>query len=283
MDFDSILGAGRRKVAHKGQSHAILSLNQFSRSLALLVLALLMPVASQAMTFQSLVHETCKFRGEPLESYREESLSTCIDLTSGSIETTNLEGCGYWHVRYAAERWCRNAQPDDTCIGNPIQLSTLTKVQTETDYQTGGLFPVSIRRTYSSDSSVGAGAFGPGWHGDYERYMMLSVLDNGQYVLYIRSANGSEIRFNPSTGAFVTPGVEGKVYARPQVNNQQEWVYQKPDGSEDVYLSDGLILDQKMLLIESTSPTGDRKTFSYSNGRLATMTCLENRWADRRK
>jgi RHS repeat-associated protein len=91
--------------------------------------------------------------------------------------TTNFE-CPNGLFRHAPgvclpypERPC-----DDDCenkAGNPILISNGTKLETMTDFSTGGSHPLEFRRYYRSIMSSPFGRLGMGWSSTYDRMLVL--------------------------------------------------------------------------------------------------------------
>ena len=60
-------------------------------------------------------------------------------------------------------------QPDFCPAGNPINQRTGNKLQSETDYQGTGDFPLAFKRYYNSELSVLSSAMGANWRHSYDR------------------------------------------------------------------------------------------------------------------
>lgn len=59
---------------------------------------------------------------------------------------------------------CSDAK-DNTCAGNPINLSNGSKYQKETDYMGSGEYPLSVTRYYQSSRSSTQNGMGINWNG----------------------------------------------------------------------------------------------------------------------
>ncbi|MDE2274722.1 MAG: hypothetical protein KGK09_00350, partial [Burkholderiales bacterium] len=66
--------------------------------------------------------------------------------------------------------------PESPTSDNPVKLSTGEKIQDETDFSSGGLYGLSLQRTYRSASTAGS-MFGPHWLSNFE-YPRLAIAFN---------------------------------------------------------------------------------------------------------
>lgn len=99
-----------------------------------------------------------------------------LDVHHDDSDGTNHLSCSTLHLSNYCRRYCANANQDScpstsssttssfsSVIGNPINIADGSKVQHEIDFQTGGLFPLRIERTYSSAVKMPEGNFGYKW------------------------------------------------------------------------------------------------------------------------
>jgi len=111
--------------------------------------------------------------------------STYTCPSGGNLSGTsciNAPACATSQTRNATTGACESSlagiplrntgkPPVCSCAGNPINIGTGNKYQSETDYQGAGDFPRVFERTYNSDASTVSERFGTGsgWRHSYER------------------------------------------------------------------------------------------------------------------
>lgn len=168
---------------------------------------------------------------------------------------------------------CAGAQNQCSAIGNPIDISTGTKIQRETDYSTGGAFPLIVQRNYSSGPSQGGGQFGPNWSG-FGEAKIRTVKNSGTWYVTVIRPNGERWRYqwNPVLDGTTTSTQQGMTAQLTALNFQGGQIYQLlfKDGSFEIYqlnlaqFEANNEYDSKLWWEEN--PAGLQKTYSYDQG-----------------
>ncbi len=164
---------------------------------------------------------------------------------------------------------------DSMSVGNPINVGTGNKFQSETDYRSGGASPLEFTRTYNSalkfvrasvvNTAVVSASLGSNWRGSYDRSIitygaspiLASVIRQDGRTLYFRPIANSAVWQSDSdiTDVLVSttspsPGYQLTLAA---------------DDSVEKYNSSGQLLS-------ITSRTGVTQTMTYSGGHLIQVT-----------
>lgn len=190
----------------------------------------------------------------------------------------------------------KNAGPSCPCVGNPINPGSGNKYEIVTDFQGGGLFPLTFRRTYNSGIAYEAGgstgadqSVGIGWTNDAAAHLSIylqpqtyfTCTDNTgtQYIcpnitgdsvgsVTVWHGDGSqevftgEFNLNGSLDSVVTPeqGSHGHLSYLGGV-----FTYQRTDGYSELYNSVG-----QLTAVKDTH--GLQQTYTYTNGQLTSIT-----------
>ena len=168
----------------------------------------------------------------------------------------------------------------ELCVGNPIHLATGNKFQSERDYASAGAEPLVFDRFYNSQGTA-TGELGH-WRHSYSRSIE-PVNDAGANVVVVNRPSGQRLAFYRAEDRWVPSWdteaeleeingeyVPGSTYLddsdeswktdEPVVSNDG-WRYLLPDGSIEVYDTDG-----RLLAFER--PSGNVLSLSYQNGHL---------------
>ncbi len=140
--------------------------------------------------------------------------------------------------------------PDFCPSGNPINQRTGNKIQSETDYQGAGPFPLVFTRYYNSEASVLGARLGANWRHTYDRAVNAAV---------VFRPDGKAFEYDPSTLTSqpnITHKLE-KLFSQP--NTFSGWRFtNSDDDSVEIFNVNG-----KLLSI--TSRTGLVQTLSYDS------------------
>lgn len=148
-------------------------------------------------------------------------------------------------------------RPDFCPAGNPINQRTGNKIQSETDYQGSGPFPLVFTRYYNSEASVLGAKLGANWRHTFDRAVNAGV---------VFRPDGKAFEYNPST-----------LTAQPNITHRLERLFSPSNtfsgwrftNSDDDSIE---VFDVNGKLLSITSRTGLAQTLSYdSSGRLSSV------------
>jgi YD repeat-containing protein len=100
-------------------------------------------------------------------------------------------------------------------VGNPINLTTGAKMQSESDYADyahphNANFPLSLNRYYNSRAIKHPGQFGSNWRSNYDRLLEQQTAGDGSVYIYAYRPQGKRLRFL-SDGANGWSSLDGAV------------------------------------------------------------------------
>ncbi|MES9994269.1 MAG: RHS repeat-associated core domain-containing protein, partial [Candidatus Thiodiazotropha sp.] len=180
-----------------------------------------------------------------------------------------------WCAKYCA------GDEEDVCEGNPIQLSSGTKLHAETDFQGLGEFPLVLRRHFSTAWDVPSGNWGEHWLGtDSARLSLVNTSTEGDTYTAVRP-NGEYIKFTwISGGGGETRPLKPDTKETLTLYNHEDgyiWVLRFPDGTDEIYdfdlqaFTDDQRFESKLQWRKYLG--GLRHTYAYDDeGRLETIT-----------
>ena len=176
--------------------------------------------------------------------------------------------------QWACEDQCAGADSCPSTAGNPIDISSAEKIQTESDYLGVGAFPLEIKRYYGTDSLRPEGHYGQQWADHYERYIIVRRYGEDPDYTYQVTAyrpSGREIRFDGFLNPF-NPATTESITFIEFGPGSGEWTLTLNNNQIETYQS-ALLLDQKEPLISIANPQGITQTLTYDvNNNLATVT-----------
>jgi len=141
-------------------------------------------------------------------------------------------------------------RPDFCPAGNPINQRTGNKIQSETDYQGVGSFPLVFTRYYNSEASVLGARLGANWRHTFDRAVNAGV---------VFRPDGKAFEYNQSTLAS-QPNITHKLEQLfSQSNTFSGWRFTNSDDDSVE------IFDVKGTLQSITSRTGLVQTLSYDS------------------
>ncbi len=144
-----------------------------------------------------------------------------------------------------------------TQIGNPIDLGTGNKLQTETDFRSRRLAGLHFVRHYNSVLAETDSGLGHGWRYSYQR----AIVSEGEDAATIWRDDGSQYRFERRDGQWRPPLgiVEQLATIDDEHGTRIGWRYTAADGSIEHYDADGRLL-------RLDHPAGQSQTLHYDNG-----------------
>lgn len=212
--------------------------------------------------------------------------TTCVALLGRIPDGVNSLSCPSLHQNNWCNQYCADVKDQCTNVGNPIQLSTGAKIQTETDYINKGLYPLKVERFYSSAPGAPTGNFGEKWTGIANSHIVARSDGFGNGTYTVATANGNYIKFyGPSDISFngITTAYKSTNTATLTAFNYgfdgypQIWQLAYKDGREEVFEFDLNAFintgnyDSK--LIWRRHPNGLTHSFTYdTQGRIETIT-----------
>jgi RHS repeat-associated protein len=187
-------------------------------------------------------------------------------------------------------------EPAQPAVGNPIDVATGNKLQTETDYRGSGSSPLSFSRYYNSyfarinapDPQTPAFVVGAAWQADYFQEIAYSTL-SGIGTAFVYRPDSQRIIFSESGGAFAGPddlvGVQ-LTAQRDTYGAITGWTLKLASDTVEAYGPDGKLLsitnrngvsqtlayDGSGQLASVTDSFGHQLLFSFTNGRLTGVT-----------
>ncbi|HEX8483144.1 MAG TPA: DUF6531 domain-containing protein [Allosphingosinicella sp.] len=127
-------------------------------------------------------------------------------------------------------------------VGDPCSLSTGAKVETVTDYSSGGPYPIEIKRNYRSMQMPTAGdskAMGLGWRTDLDGRKI--DIEYSQYNMVVAREDGTQLRFlNPNQYAY---GYWNPHSVEVWYENGGQWVQGVPDAKVKLRQVDYITFD----------------------------------------
>ena len=172
--------------------------------------------------------------------------------------------------------------------GDPINNTTGTLLQIDTDYIGAGAFPLVLRRTYNSpppSAEALPGPFGANWSHSYSAHIRLV----SPTLVQVVSADGKTLAFDVSTDGLwpASPIINSDLVLLTDGNgNLSGWRYKT--GSDDIEtydaagkllsittragLTQSLKYNDQDLLETVTDPFGRTLTFAYDGQRVSSVT-----------
>ena len=147
-------------------------------------------------------------------------------------------------------------------VGNPVQVASGAKVQTETDLVAGTSDPLRVDRTYRSLHKSWSGqSAGVGWSFSFDRDF---AIDRGLFNTSIPTVtgsfgDGSVFAFSPrSDGTFVSK-YDKRLSLKALSSAYDDWLLTTADGRVERYKK----IDDEFKMVSSYSAGGDSATYSF--------------------
>jgi RHS repeat-associated protein len=180
-------------------------------------------------------------------------------------------------------RQCVEAKPDpnrgcsaDAMEGNPCNLATGNKYQSELDYRAAAGSALEYKRYYNSDVTTPLGSHGKQWRGSFDRYLVFSfdasvtAAHSGPHEAYVQREDGRIIHYYLSDP--ITPKSAGTVETLREVNSTT-WEFVDADGNVETYklaIGNGIYSDFARL--ESIRyASGQTLTLQYNSSGLLSV------------
>jgi RHS repeat-associated protein len=169
------------------------------------------------------------------------------------------------NVKCAKVQQATCERPEDQC-GNPIQLSTRAKVQTESDYQSASESLLALRRTYNSEGFFSADGslngsprnFGRFWRHNYERRIQ-QVLNSPSVTAIAERADGKIKKFDANGDEMLNFGsAREKLIAVRNAGQLTGWTYTTSADEVESY-------DPSGRLVSIKSRNGKKQLLTYSD------------------
>lgn len=172
----------------------------------------------------------------------------------------------------------------DKKAGNPVIIASGNKVQSETDFSSGGELGLYLTRNYNHHWD-GSGIFGPHWVSNYDLKLSFSsatgmrcIAEPGAPIdcnlrnidsIYAHRPDGKKLKFtwNATRGRWVDskPDSIEWLQAAEIDDTTREWIFHTESNAVEVYNNNGEILS-------ATNEQGLTLNFAYANGRLQSVT-----------
>ncbi|CBL45672.1 RhsD protein [gamma proteobacterium HdN1] len=211
---------------------------------------------------------------------------TCAsNAASSSASSNNFYCSGSSGIDIHIPEYCGNLDEDQcdgpagqrsSIMGNPINVATGHKLQTETDYQdhdwNGVNASLQLSRYYNSNPNVASGIFGTGWRSTFDRRIQKGRVSTVAYAL---RHSGGMLSFKQISGGWqgYAHNVEKLVALTDSSGKQTGWQLTLNDNSIETYDVDGQ-------LTSITDLHGERLTLSYQNGLLYRVTDASGRFLE---
>jgi Domain of unknown function (DUF6531) len=192
----------------------------------------------------------------------------CIENTIAELQRRERSWAAGTTARSNDGQTGDNSSTSGCSAGNPIQIASGNKVETEVDFETAGPKPLSLVRMYNRNSSA-HGMFGPRWLTPHDRRLVTWVDPTTSPInaIDLIRGDGSALRFEPDPAAPASGRYFHKPAGRPVVVSSRYverlssgaagWRFHMPDGSYEDYALKGSLL-------KDVSPDGTAWTYHYS-------------------
>lgn len=161
--------------------------------------------------------------------------------------------------------------------GNPVQVASGAKVQTENDLAAGPEVWLNITRTYRSFHQTGKGQSGGlGWSFSFDRQFSIN---RGPYNVEVPTVagsfgDGSVFAFSPRTNGSYVSAYDKELTLTALKADYSEWLLTTTDGRIEHYKK----LGDAFKMISVHAPNGDTATYSYdADNHLVTITARSGR------
>jgi RHS repeat-associated protein len=150
-------------------------------------------------------------------------------------------------------------------LGNPVQLASGAKVQTETDLTAGPGMLLTIKRTYRSlrmNWKAQSASFGWSFSFDRDFNVELQTGNNELQIVSGSLGDGSAFRFEVRAGAQTLSRYDKRVSLRPLSSTFDDWLLTTQDGQLERYKK----INGSYRMVSAHRANGESATFSYDTG-----------------
>ena len=174
---------------------------------------------------------------------------------NGAEAINNVTAAGVVHIENYYDDGL-NCSPDSKNIGNPINVATGNKYQSETDYQGAGDNPLSLVRSYNSRQTAKDSPFGPGWTHNFNS--RIDFIDEYRKLRLWRP-DGKAFFFNFRGGKYEKPA---DFFGRLTFTSIADYDFSENFDDKEIFDQFTGQLKQKIF------KTGYTQDFTYTNGLL---------------
>lgn len=150
-------------------------------------------------------------------------------------------------------------------VGNPVQLASGAKVQTETDLTAGPGVLLTINRTYRSlrrNWKAQSASFGWSFSFDRDFNVDLQTSSNELQIVSGSFGDGSAFKFEMRAGAQTLSRYDKRVTLKALSANYDDWVITAADGQVERYKK----INGSYRMVSAHRADGESATFSYDAG-----------------
>jgi RHS repeat-associated protein len=148
-------------------------------------------------------------------------------------------------------------------VGNPVQLASGAKVQTETDLIAGPSVLLTINRTYRSlRMNWNAQSASFGWSFSFDRDFKVDLQTNELQIVSGSLGDGSAFKFEVRAGQQTASRYDKRMSLKALSANFDDWILTTPDGQVERYKK----LNGSYRLVSAHRANGESATFAYDAG-----------------